>query len=133
MGVKVYLQSVNRPTLPLSDFLTPSFPGILAASAIQWSFPFLAWALFTRFRLLNGRESRFSPGARRGTAWIVYGAGTAAAILLFTGVFWEFDGMYLFVPLGIFLVPPMGLAYGAVRLVLRRRTQPPGRPAASTP
>jgi len=120
VGVKLYLSAVDRPTLPFSSFLNPSFPALLGASLVQWSFPFVILGLVVRFR--SSGKGKLSFSERLKLAWIVHTTGLAAGGLLFWGVFWDFDFMYLFVPLGLFLVPPMLVAYWVGRTLMRKRT-----------
>lgn len=119
VAVKLYLSAADRPTFPFSSFVNPSSPALLAASLVQWTFPFVVLGLIVRFRSLSAGELPFPE--RLKLAWIVHATGLAAGVLLFWGVFWDFDFMYLFVPLGLFLIPPMLIAYWVSRTLMRRR------------
>ncbi|UCF31149.1 MAG: hypothetical protein JSV26_01615 [bacterium] len=128
LGVKVYLMHMGHPTWPISSFLEPvMIPVLLGSTASLWSSPFLVLALLARYRILAGDVTRM---AFRDRLWIVgltHLGGMGSAVLLFTGVFWEFDILYLFAPMGLFLLPPMLLAYGAGLLAVKFRRRTPDR------
>jgi hypothetical protein len=121
LGVKVYLQSVGRPTLPIASFLDPvAIPVLLIATLAMWSFPFVLLALLARFWFLPGGQPVSSFRSRTRLVWLTYAAGMVITVPVFVGVFWEFDMMYLFVPVGLFLCPFMASGYAAGRLLVRR-------------
>ncbi len=122
LGVKFYLQSRGQPTYPVRDFLAPgSVLPLLGLSLLNWSSPLVVLALITPFAL---KDRPGDPDLRRRNlllirlAWV---AGLAGAVPVFRSVFWRFDGMYLLVPVGLYLVPPMVLASGAGWIVWRIR------------
>jgi len=103
---------VGRPTLPVSDFLNPAaVPVLLFQTLTLWAFPYviLASAVVIPWRVGIGHRTSH----RKATVpvWLAYLGGSALAMPLFGAVFWEFDMMMLFVPLGIFLLPVMTLGY----------------------
>lgn len=121
LGVKFYLQSIGRPTLPVSSFLDPvALPVLVAATVAMWSFPFLILALVARFWLLVQDKPAGSFRQRVWLVWLIYGFGMAAALPIFVSVFWEFDTLYLFMPIGLFICPFMVLGFGAGLLMIRR-------------
>jgi len=112
LGVKLYLDSLGRPTLPVSDFLNPAaVPVLLFQTLALWAFPYLilASAVVVPWRVGIG----VGTSHRKATfpIWLAYLGGSVVAIPLFGAVFWEFDMMMLFVPLGTFLLPVMTLGY----------------------
>jgi hypothetical protein len=112
LGVKIYLDSRGRPTLPVSDFLDPrALPVLLIQTVTLWAFPFLilASAVVVPWRVgfakhPRGRESILP-------IRLAYVGGVLAQITLFVGIFWEFDSIMLIVPLGLYLLPPMVIGY----------------------
>lgn len=116
--VKLWLSSQGSPTLPWSKFLNTSLPLLVLGTAVQWSFPFILLALLVRFR---GDRQGDPLRLTRGTAWVVYAAGMLGTVAVFAGVFWDFDFMYIFVPVGMFVAPVMLTAYGICRLTQRGR------------
>ena len=61
--------------------------------------------------------------------WLAYAGGLLAAVPIFAAVFWDFDGMMLFVPLGVSLLPTMVGGYLLGWWVCRRRNlKAPGSP-----
>jgi hypothetical protein len=124
LAVKLYLDSRGRPTLPVSDFLDPQvIPVLLIQTLALWAFPFLVLgsAVVVPWRLGFAED----PAARASTLpiWLAYAGGVLADVVLFIGVFWEFDALMLIVPLGLFLLPPMALGYLLGWWMVRRRHQ----------
>lgn len=120
VGVKTWLDAHGQPTLPYSDFLIPSaLPVLLLLTLVSWGFPFLLLAAVPLIpvRLGIGPDGRPS----RLPVWLAYAVGVAAAIPVFIGVFWKFEGLYLITPLGVLLLVPMGLGYVAGLAVVRIR------------
>ena len=121
LGVKVYLQSQGRPTLPIADFVNPTaLPILLIATLSLWSFPFLLLALVARYRILGRSDLRRSFTQRLWLVRMTYAGGMIGAVVLFVGVFRQFDTMYVIVPLGLYIIPAMALGY-ALGVVLVRR------------
>ncbi len=112
LGVKLYLDSLGRPTLPLAGFLDPTSIAVeLLLTLGAWAFPFLllASAVVVPWRVgfpvdSDSRNSLLP-------IWLAYTCGALATVPVFAGVFWEFDSMMLLVPVGLVLVPPMALGY----------------------
>lgn len=137
LGVKIYLDSRGRPTLPISDFLDPqALPVLLIQTLTLWAFPFLilASAVLVPWRVgfakdPRGRESMVP-------IWLAYAGGVLAEIPLFMGIFWEFDAIMLIVPLGLYIVPPMVIGYLIGWWIVVRRVrrvgadQLPGAPSS---
>jgi hypothetical protein len=121
LGVKVYLDSQGRPTLPIADFVNPTaLPVLVVVTLSMWSFPFLLLALAARYRILVRPHAGRSFAQRLCLVWLAYAGGMVAAVPLFVGVFWQFDIMYLIVPIGLYVLPVMALAYGAGLFMIRR-------------
>jgi len=121
LGVKAYLQSVGQPTLPVAQFLDPTtLPVLVVMTLTMWSFPFLLLALVARYRILVRDHPARSFRQRLWLVWLTYAGGMIGAVLLFIGVFWQFDMIYLIVPVGLYDIPFMCLGYGAGVLALRR-------------
>ena len=120
LGVKVYLQSQGRPTLPIADFVNPTaLPILLIATLSMWSFPFLLLALVARYRILGRTHPQRSLTQRLWLVRMTYAGGMIGAVVLFVGVFWQFDTIYVIVPLGLYIIPPMALGYGAGVVMIR--------------
>lgn len=119
VGVKVYLDAHDRPTLPYSDFVSPSVtPVILVISLMTWAFPFL---ILSAMLLASKRNPGNDPRARPLLPlWLAFGVGVVVAIPVFVGVFREFDAIYLITPIGVLLLLPMAAAYGMGILIARR-------------
>jgi len=122
LAVKLWLDAHGEPTYPLSSFLAPTALVILVAATVgQWSWPFLVLAWWVASR----HFPRFAPGwtfsDRLLLARAAHGAGLAAGLAVFVPVFREWDVMYIFVPLGFFLLLPMAAGYGVGLVALRRR------------
>lgn len=127
LGVKFYLDSLGRPTLPVSDFLNPgAVPVLIFQTLTLWTFPFviLASAVLVPWRIGLPRETP----AREAMLpiWLAWFGGSLVAVPLFGAVFWEFDMMMLFVPLGALLLPVMALGYWAGLWVVGRRGRAAG-------
>lgn len=122
LGVKLWLDSIGRPTYPISDFLDPvATPALLAWTLVFWAFPFVilgALAVAAPTARLGPDPSL--PGWTR-PLWAAFVAGVALEIPLFLGVFWEWDTLMLLVPLGGVLLIPMAAAYLGVWWWMRRR------------
>lgn len=86
----------------------------------MWSFPFLALALMARFWLLVQEKPAGSFRRRVWLVWLTYGFGMVVTLPMFVAVFWEFDTLYLFVPIGLFICPFMALGFGAGLLMIQR-------------
>lgn len=127
LGVKIYLDSQGRPTLPVSDFTDPqALPVLLVLTLTLWAFPFLvlASAVTVPWRVgfssdPTGRESMLP-------IWLAYAGGVLGDLLLFIGIFWEFDAIMLIVPLGMYLLPPMIVGYVIGWWAVRRRSRRAG-------
>lgn len=129
VGVKLYLDAHGRPTLPYSEFLgLTTVVVLLALTLTAWAFPFLLLAVtvLVPFRFGLGID----PSAREGRlpVWLAFAAGVLAAVPVYVGVFWEFDSMYLLVPLGLLMLVPMVAGYLIGVAGVRRRV----RASAST-
>jgi hypothetical protein len=121
LGVKLYLDSLGRPTYPVSDFLDPTVVPILLIMTLgAWAFPWvvLASALVIPWRL--GMPSDATPREGMIPLWGAYAAGAFATIPVFAAVFWEWDVMMLMVPVGVALLPPMALGYVGGWWMVRR-------------
>lgn len=128
IGVKLYLDHQGRPTLPVSDFLALEVvPILLVQTLVLWAFPFLilASALVVPWSVASAAD----PSGRPSTlpVWLAYALGFLADVVLFTGIFWEFDAIMLIVPLGLSLVPPMAVGYFLGWWIVRHRHR--GAPA----
>jgi hypothetical protein len=122
LGVKLYLDSMGRPTLPVSDFLDPAaLVFLLVATVFLWSFPFilLAAAAVVPWRPGFGIEARHQNAML--PVWLAYAGGTLTAVPVFAAIFWEFDIMMLFVPVGVSLMPGMVGGYLLGCWIARRR------------
>ena len=101
---------------------------LLAATVAQWCWPFLALACWVGSR----HFPRFAPHhpfcARLRLARVTHLAGLAGGAVVFVPVFRSWDTMYIFVPLGVFLLAPMHAGYAVGLLVLRRRGSRPAAP-----
>lgn len=122
LGVKLWLDSLGHPTYPISDFLNPvAVPAYLAWTLLLWAFPFLLLGILAvaagRVRLAPDPSA---PGWTR-PLWAAFIVGVALEIPIFVDVFWEWNAIMLFVPLGIYLLPPMAGAYLGVWWWTRRR------------
>ncbi len=121
IGVKLYLQSMGHPTWPISSFLQPGVLFVILGSTLfLWSSPFVILAFLIRYRVASPRGSRtFRDGLW--LAGVAYLGGMGAAMIIFPGVFWDFDILYLFIPIGLFIAGAMLLGYSAGLLALRFR------------
>ena len=133
LAVKAYLDSIGKPTYPVSSFLEPvAVVVLLEATLVQWCSPFLLLAIWVRARAFTS----FAPGRafrqRLLLAWFTHAAGLAAGTVLFISVFWQWDVMYIFVPIAGFILVPMVGAYVAGRLILRARDTLRGPPSPGT-
>lgn len=121
LGVKLYLDSLGRPTLPISPFLSPAILPILFVLTLgAWGLPFLVLASMVA---VPWRVGRPSTGAYRTSllpVWMAYGAGALAAVVVFVAVFWNFDTLMILVPLGIPLLMPAALGFFAGWRILGR-------------
>lgn len=129
LSVKAYLDSIGEPTYPVSSFLDPvAVVVLLEATVVQWCSPFLLLAIWVRARAF----ASFAPGRtfreRLLLAWFTHVAGLVAGIVLFISVFWQWDIMYIFVPIAAFILVPMAAAYVIGRLILRARDTLRGPP-----
>ncbi|UCF88869.1 MAG: hypothetical protein JSV70_01040, partial [bacterium] len=124
IGVKLYLQSMGHPTWPISSFLHPGVLFVILGSTLfLWSSPFVILAFLVRYRVASPRRRRtFRDGLW--LAGVAYLGGMGAAVIIFPGVFWDFDILYLFIPIGFFIAGAMLLGYGAGLLALRLRRSP---------
>lgn len=121
-AVKVMLDALGQPTFPWSAFLNPvAIPIYLVLTAASWSFPFLILASMAAvpwrvgFRLGSpGRDSMLP-------LWLAFGAGAAAEIPFFFGIFQEWDAMMLLVPLGGIFLVPMAAGYSLGWFLVRER------------
>lgn len=124
LGVKLFLDAQDRPTLPLSGFLDPASVAIeIVLTLSAWAFPFvlLASAVVVPWRVGFAAGSPLRDSLL--PIWLAYVAGVLTAIPVFTLVFWEFDTLMLLMPVGLVLLPPMALGYFAGWWLLRRRVQ----------
>jgi hypothetical protein len=129
LAVKFYLDAQGQPTHPISSFVEPTALVILlAATVIQWCWPFLLLALWVRSRHFTAFAPGRSFGERLALAWITYLAGMGAAVVVFIPVFRVWDVMYLFVPIAFFILGPMLVGYvgGLLALRVRDRTRRTG-------
>lgn len=114
LGVKFYLQSQGKPTLPIKGFIDPaSIVVLLILTVVMWSSPFLILAVLVAVRFSFGRSRMYSFRYRLSLAWWTYGAGTVAAVVVFVPIFWQFDSMMLLFPVGILIIPPMAAVFWA--------------------
>ncbi len=129
LGVKIYLDARGRPTLPVSDFLNPeALPVLLVQTLALWAFPFLVLASAAALPWRVGFGGDPLGRASMLPLWLSYAAGVASGVVLFIGVFWQFDAITLIVPLGMYLVPPMAIGYAIGWWIVRHRRYPhPGR------
>lgn len=121
LAVKLYLDEIGEPTYSISSFLNPeSIVILLAVTIFQWCWPFLLLSLWVRSR----HFIRFAPSRsfkeRLLLARMTYLGGLGAAFFVFYNVFRRWDIMYIFVPIGLFLLPPMFVGYGTGQLILKR-------------
>jgi hypothetical protein len=122
LSVKLYLDFIGEPTLPVSSFLEPVVVVVLLGATIgHWCCPFLVLAAWVRARGFV----KFAPDRtfreRLLLAWFAHMAGLVAGVAIFVPVFREWDIMYIFVPIAVFIVVPMVAAYAVGRLALRVR------------
>lgn len=121
LSVKFYLQSQGKPTLPISGFIDPaSIAVLLVLTAVMWSWPFLLLALLIAIRFSPAKSQIYSLRHNRALAWWTYAAGVVAAVVVFVRVFWEFDSLFLILPVGCFVACPMALAFWLVSRRTRR-------------
>jgi len=124
-GVKVYLDSLGRPTLPLEGFLDPASVAIEVLLTLgAWAFPFvvLASAVVVPWRVGFSEDSAARDSLL--PIWLAYCFGAGATIPTFVGVFWEFDSLMLLVPVGLVMVPPMAVGYLIGWWMLRHAAHP---------
>jgi hypothetical protein len=122
LGVKLYLDSLGRPTLPISPFLSPSILPILFVLTLgAWGLPFLVLASMVAVPWRVGRPSTGAYRASLLPVWLACGAGALAGVAVFVSVFWNFDTLMILVPLGIPLLVPSALGYVAGWWILGRR------------
>ncbi|NNE07917.1 MAG: hypothetical protein HKN20_05075 [Gemmatimonadetes bacterium] len=128
--VKLYLQSLNRPTLPWSYFLNGQTLLFMIPMSVWFSIPFFVLAV------LHGRVIAARPFMKiesyRGRFWLtmcVCAGGVIGVCHSFVSVFWVFDPLYILLPLWAAYLPDMligfvvGVAVG--RRVDRRRAELP--------
>jgi len=121
LGVKFYLQSQGKPTLPIKGFIDPaSIVVLLLLTMVMWSSPFLILAALVAVRFSFGRSPRYSFRYRLPVAWWTYGAGVVVAVVVFVPIFWQFDSMMLLFPVGILIIPPMAAVFWAGSRLTRR-------------
>lgn len=104
IGVKLSLLVRGKPTLPLSYFFNlPSIPLLLVVS-IWWGLPYLVLAFFGRKIMPKSVKSVLTG--------LIF--GSIGTVIVFVGVFREFDPLYMFFPVWIFYVPFFvpGLLFG---------------------
>jgi len=112
LGVKFYLQSQGKPTLPIAGFIDPaSVIVLLSLTIVMWSSPFLVLALLMALRFSFGSSGRYSFRYRLPLVWWTYGTGALIAVVVFVPIFWQFDSMLLLVPVGMLIAPPMALVF----------------------
>jgi len=112
LGVKFYLQSQGRPTLPIKGFIDPaSVIVLLSLTMVMWSSPFLILAVLVALRYSFGGSRRYSFRYRPALVWWTYSAGALLAGVVFVPIFWQFDSMLLLVPVGMLIAPPMALVF----------------------
>jgi hypothetical protein len=122
LAVKAWLDAVGEPTYPVSSFLEPvAIIVLLAATVAQWCWPFLLLAFWVSSRHFPRFAPRRTFGERLRLARLTHLAGLAGGVAVFIPVFRAWDTMYVFVPLGIFLLVPMAAGYGVGMLVLRAK------------
>jgi hypothetical protein len=113
--VKLYLQAQGKPTLSIRGFIDPSsIVVLLILTTVMWSSPFviLGFLVGTRFPPRGSTVYSFRYDRRLG--WWTYGAGVAAAVLVFIPLFNQFDSMLLLIPIGFFLILPMAMTFWVV-------------------
>jgi hypothetical protein len=129
LAVKAWLDAVGEPTYPISGFLEPvAVVVLLAATVAQWSWPFLLLAFWVGSRHFPRLAPHHPFRTRLRLARVTHLAGLAGGVVVFIPVFRSWDTMYIFVPLGVFLLAPMLAGYGVGLLVLRRRESRPAAP-----
>lgn len=120
--VKLYLQKEGRPTVSWSYFLDPLSILIFVPLVIFWAAPHIYLGLVAT-AVLKGR-SAFLEWATLPQRFFVLGcafvAGTIGLVAVFLNVFWEFDPLYIFVPLPAFYGAAMAFG-GLVGYAIIRR------------
>jgi hypothetical protein len=127
--IKKYLDSQGQPTYPWTYFLNIDALVFLLPLTLWFGIPFILLAFFHRyfigkksFAKLNSYTSRFIV-----TIFATLG-GIIGVVITFTGVFWQFDMIYFFIPLWIFYLPTMvlglfgGIFVGHLFEKFRKRT-----------
>lgn len=98
--VKLYLSAQGQPTLPLTYFLhLESLLIIWIPASIWWAIPYIGLAFFAHKVL-----SHSFLGLKSYTARVIFVScgflgGCVGTVIVFVGVFWEFDPLFLFLPL----------------------------------
>jgi hypothetical protein len=114
IAVKLYLSMQGKPTFSLSYFLNIGSILLLIPVTIWWALPFIGLAYLSRNLLYKPIFGLQSYVAR--LVFILCGllGGCIGEIIVFTGVFEEFDPMIFFIPVWRLYFPYMlgGLVVG---------------------
>jgi hypothetical protein len=108
IAVKLYLSVLGRPTVPWSYFLNIGSLIFLIPVSIWWAFPYIGLAYLGRKLLSHSFLGLQSYAAR--VIFLLGGllGGCVGTIIVFVGVFWEFDPLFVLVPFWIDYLPYMG-------------------------
>lgn len=124
LAVKYRLAAAGEPTYPISGFLQPTAVVVLLiASAALWCSPLLLLAAWIRSRFFTRIIPSLGFAERLLVARTTAAGGLISEIFIFARVFEDWDAMYIFVPIGAFLLPGMGLGCGIGMFLVRRRSR----------
>jgi hypothetical protein len=128
IAVKLWLQSRDLPTLPWSSFLAPEAILIyIPVTFILWAFPFPLLGLYVRYRYLNRVSGSKTFKERVFVVGLSYLCGVAAGAFIFWSMFREFDILYIFVPVGVYIALPMVAGWFIARWIVCWRSRKSSR------
>jgi hypothetical protein len=122
IAVKLWLQSRGLPTHSWSSFLSLGAIAVLIpVTVFLWAFPFPLLGLFARYRYLARVAEPRKFKERVFVVGVSYLSGVTAGAFIFWSMFREFDILYVFVPVGLYIAVPMLVGWFIARSVLRLR------------
>jgi len=125
IGTKLYLDYQGQPTFPWSYFLGLEMIFAEVLFSLWFTSPFFLLGLFARRKLSTATENREIYRARKIPILTGFIFGVIGEMLVFVGVFWNFDILLLFTPLPMFYLFFMIVGYAAgvgyVSLVKKRK------------
>jgi len=108
ISVKLYMSALGRPTVPWSYFLNIGTLIFLIPVSIWWSVPYIGLAYLARKLLPRPFLGLQSYAARALFLLAGFLGGCVGTVIVFIGVFSEFEPLVALAPMWIFYLPYMG-------------------------